>query len=149
MPIHSTSSPLGHTTDSSAASPHDDAAAGAPNAPAQLVDLSVLQEMERDFLDTSVVERFARDFSATLDGKIDRLHLRIQDGDRTARQDAVRSVATSASMIGAARLTQAALAMEQHMAAGDVEAAQRSIALLRACGVDTVRALHATYLADR
>ncbi len=101
--------------------------------------------MERDFPGTSVVERFARDFAETLVGKLDRLEFRVAEGDPTRAEDAVLSVTTSAAMVGATRLTHAAIATQRLIAADDLEGAQRSVALLRACAADTICELQETY----
>ncbi|MHA7217779.1 Hpt domain-containing protein [Arthrobacter sp. MDT1-48-3] len=146
MPIHPTPPPGQHQEGT--ALPQGDAVRvpDAPGRAAPLLDLDVLRDMERDFPDTFVVERFARDFSETLEGKIDRLEAWLQDGDPMAAQDAVLSVTTSAAMVGATRLKQAALATQRFLAADDLGAAQRSVALLRGCATDTVRELLDTYL---
>lgn len=104
--------------------------------------------MERDFVDTAVVTRFAHDFRASLDGKIDRLQTRIRDGDAIGAADAVLSVTTSAAMVGARRLGQAALVIQRLVASHDLEGAERSLTLLRACGAETSRELEALYPAD-
>ncbi|BBE24009.1 hypothetical protein MN0502_28920 [Arthrobacter sp. MN05-02] len=146
MPIHPTPPPPGQHQ---AGAPPQGDAVRVPDAPgkaAPLLDLDVLRDMERDFPDTFVVERFARDFSETLEGKIDRLETWLQDGDPIAAQDAVLSVTTSAAMVGAMRLKHAALATQRFLAAGDLGAARRSVALLRGCATDTVRELLETYL---
>lgn len=101
--------------------------------------------MEDDFSDPSVVERFALDFSATLDEKLDRLEHRLQDGDLAGAEDAVLSLTTSSVMVGARRLAQAALAVQRLVAAADLDAARRSLTLLRACASDTEHELGSTY----
>lgn len=123
-----------------------DGAAPLPDdAAALLVDPAVLADMTRDFSDTVVVRRFARDFSATLEGKLDRLELRIADGDATGAEDAVLSVTTSARMVGAMRLDRAARAVHGTITAGDLEGARSGLAALRACATDTLGELRATY----
>jgi HPt (histidine-containing phosphotransfer) domain-containing protein len=94
--------------------------------------------MRGDFPDPSVVGRFARDFCASLDGKIDRLEARLQGGDLLGAADAVLSITTSSAMVGAVRLTQAALRIQHLVAAGSLEDAHHSLALLRACAAATV-----------
>ncbi len=112
----------------------------APGRAAQLLDPDVLRDMRRDFSDPSVVERFARDFCDSLAGKIDRLDGRLQDDDAMGAEDAVLSVTTSATMVGAVRLAQAAGATQRSIRAGSLEDARRSVARLRACAADTVSA---------
>lgn len=102
--------------------------------------------MERDFAGTTVVASFVRDFSATLTGKIDRLDARLHARDTTAASDAVLSVTTSAAMVGAERLTQAAQATRRLIGDDDLDAALRSVAALRACAAETVRELQERYL---
>ncbi len=101
--------------------------------------------MAGDFTDASVVARFARDFAASLDDKLDRLYRRIQDRDATGAEDAALSVTTSAALVGALRLNQTALATRRLIAADDLDGAQRSVALLRACAADTLRELEGHY----
>ncbi|TKV25907.1 Hpt domain-containing protein [Arthrobacter sp. NamB2] len=120
-----------------------DPVAGGRAAP--LIDLRVLEDMEDDFSDPSVVGRFALDFSATLDGKVRRLEQRLQDGDLAGARDAVLSLTTSSVMVGARRLAQAALAVQRFLSAADLDACRRSITLLRACASDTEHELRATY----
>lgn len=121
-------------------------AASVSGKAAPLLDLRVLRDMERDFSDPAVVERFARDFAATLEEKIVRLQLALQDGDAVGAYDAVLSLTTSSAMVGAERLAQAASALRRSIAADDVPSARRSIALLRSCAADTERELLETYL---
>lgn len=125
----------------------DDAAPSldAPGKAAPLVDPSVLGDMARDFSDPAVVLRFARDFSATLEGKLERLELRIGAGDATGAEDAVLSVTTSAMMVGAVRLNRVAGAIHRMITAGDLDGARRAVALLRACAADTLRELGVDY----
>ncbi|WP_140395042.1 hypothetical protein [Arthrobacter sedimenti] len=147
MPTHPTPPLPGQRQDSGTVPPRADAVQ-APNArgkAAPLLDPAVLRDMERDFPGTSVVERFARDFAETLVGKLDRLEFRVAEGDPTRAEDAVLSVTTSAAMVGATRLTHAAIATQRLIAADDLEGAQRSVALLRACAADTICELQETY----
>ncbi len=104
--------------------------------------------MERDFSDPGVVQRFARDFSVSVPEKIDRLDRAILAGNLTGALDAVTGVATSAVMVGAIRLSQAALATQRLIVGEGLEAAARSVALLRACAADTVRELQEAYPAQ-
>ncbi|MDN4610339.1 hypothetical protein [Arthrobacter burdickii] len=147
MPTHPTPPRPGQRQDGGTVPPLNDAdpAANAPGKAAPLLDPAVLRDMERDFPGTSVVERFARDFAETLVGKLNRLDLRFGEGDAPRAEDAVLSVTTSAAMVGATRLTHAAIATQRLIAADDLEAAQRSVALLRACASDTIRELQEIY----
>ncbi len=132
--------------DGAAPLPHDAAPSlDAPGKAAPLVDPSVLGDMARDFSDPAVVLRFARDFSATLEGKLERLELRIGAGDATGAEDAVLSVTTSAMMVGAVRLDQAARVVHRMIVAHDLDGARRASALLRACAADTLGVLRAGY----
>ena len=132
--------------DGAAPLPHDAAPSlDAPGKAAPLVDPSVLGDMARDFSDPAVVLRFARDFSTTLEGKIERLGLRVEAGDAAGAEDAVLSVTTSALMVGAVRLDRAARAVQRMIAAHDLDGARRAIALLRACAADTLGELRARY----
>lgn len=106
---------------------------------------AVLEDMRSDFDDPAVVNRFAHDFCSTLGGKIDRLDVRLRGGDAMGAADAVLSVTTSSAMVGAVRLTQAALRMQRLIAADDLDEALHSLALLRACAADTVAALGRSY----
>jgi HPt (histidine-containing phosphotransfer) domain-containing protein len=107
--------------------------------------MGVLRDMERDFSDPGVVQRFARDFSVSVPEKIDRLDRGIRAGDLAGAVDAISGVATSAVMVGATRLSQAALATQRLIAAEGLEAAGRSVALLRVCAADTVAELQGAY----
>ena len=120
----------------------------APKQAAQLVDPSVLIDMERDFSDVSVVGRFASDFCDSLEGKIDRVERSLEADDAIGASDAALSVTTSAVMVGAPRLAQAAVATQRLATDGHLSAARRSIAVLRACAADTVRETQAGYGAD-
>ncbi|MHA7240247.1 hypothetical protein [Arthrobacter sp. TMS1-12-1] len=112
---------------------------------APLVDPTVLADMVRDFSDPAVVARFAQDFCATLEGKIERLESRLRDGDAPGAEDAVLSVTTSALMVGAVRLHHAARATHRLIGAADIEGARRTLALLHACAAGTLRELRAGY----
>lgn len=128
-----------HQADGVALPPSDGAqVAGAPGKAAPLFDPSVLDDMRADFSDSAVVGQFARDFCASLEGKIDRLERRMQAGDTTGAVDGVVSVSTSAAMVGAVRLTQVALGIQRLMAEDKPDDARHSLALLRACATDTV-----------
>lgn len=105
---------------------------------APLVDSTVLADMVRDFSDPAVVSRFVRDFCATLEGKVDRLNLRIEAGDAAGAEDAVLSVTTSAMMVGAVRLHHAARAVHRMISSDDLDGARRAVALLRGCAAETL-----------
>lgn len=147
VPIHSTPSGPGQHQDSGTAPPRSEAvpATGAPGKAAPLLVPAVLEDMRSDFDDPAVVNRFAHDFCSTLGGKIDRLDVRLRGGDAMGAADAVLSVTTSSAMVGAVRLTQAALRMQRLIAADDLDEALHSLPLLRACAADTVAALGRSY----
>jgi hypothetical protein len=109
-----------------------------------LLDPRVLRDMQQDFSDTGVVPRFARDFSTSLGDKLDRLDLRVRDGDTTGARDAAISLSISADMIGAGRLRDAARAARTSLGA-DASADSAAVELLRACAADTLRQLELTY----
>ena len=113
--------------------------------PAPLLDPAVLRDMERDFADTAVVARFARDFSLSLGDKIDRFDRRLQDGNALGASDAAVSLCTSADMIGAERLGAAARAALDSLAGGDARTYSGVIEGLRTCASDTLRELELTY----
>ncbi|WP_146069651.1 hypothetical protein [Arthrobacter sp. B0490] len=117
----------------------------APGKAVQVLDPRVLQEMERDFSDPAAVHRFARDFCAGLAGKIDRLDLRIAEGDPRGAEDAVLSVTASSAMVGALRLVQAGRTTHRLIVAGNLDGARRTVALLRACAAGTVSELRDIY----
>lgn len=121
----------------------------APGTAAPLLDPRVLQDMERDFPNSTVVERFAHDFCDTLGAKLDRLSTSVASGDVQAAQDAVLSLTSSAAMVGAQRLCQAARSAERQIAAADLEAAGRALPLLRACSAKTQQELERTYVTRR
>jgi len=125
------------------------AKASALRSAAPLLDLQVLEDMERDFPDSTVAERFAEDFCATLEGKLERLTTALESRDAVNAQDAVLSLTSSAAMVGALRLNQAARAAERHIATDQLEAAARSLPLLQACGAETQQELQRTYLTRR
>lgn len=123
-----------------------DGAARVPDdAAAPLVDPAVLADMTRDFSDPVIVHRFAQDFSATLEGKLDRLELRLAAGDATGAEDAVLSVTTSARMVGALRLDRAAGAIHGMITADDLHGARGGLVMLRVCSTDTIAELRAAY----
>ncbi|MFJ6000822.1 hypothetical protein [Arthrobacter sp. NPDC092385] len=147
MPIHSTPVDPAQHQGGGAAHPESEAlpGAGASGTAAPLLDPGVLRDMEGDFADPSVVGRFARDFSSTLEQKIDRLDQRMRAGDASGTEDAVLSVTTSAAMAGAVRLGHAALATQRLIATDGLDGARRSMPLLRACAADTIHALQDLY----
>ncbi len=121
----------------------------APGTAAPLLDLRILQDMERDFSDVAVVRQFADDFCATVEDKLDRFATTAECGNLLGAQDAVLSLTASAAMVGAPRLTRAAQAAGRQLAANDLQAAMRSLALLRACSAETRRELRRIYLTRR
>ncbi|MHA7208571.1 hypothetical protein [Arthrobacter sp. MDT1-65] len=139
MPIHSVPPTPGQHQERGVAPLGGDA--DVPDASGKAMDIldpRVLQEMERDFSDPAAVHRFARDFCAGLAGKIDRLDLRLAEGDSRGAEDAVLSVTASSSMVGALRLVQAGRATHRLIVAGNLDGARRTVALLRACAAATV-----------
>lgn len=124
------------------------ALAGGTSTP--LLNPSVLQDMEREFSDSGVVPRFARDFSVSLGDKIDRLDSRLLDGDVLAAQDAVISLSTSADMIGAERLGEVARAALDVLfnPGSDAGANLLLITRLRTCAAETLRELEISYPAS-
>ena len=117
----------------------------APGKAAPRIDPGVLRDKQRDFTDPLVVQRFAHDFCESLMGKIDRLDARRQEDDATGAEEAVLSVTTSAVMVGAVRLAQAARATGRSIVTDSPEGARSSVARLRACAADTVRELRESY----
>lgn len=115
-----------------------------------LLDPSVLQDMEREFSDSGVVPRFARDFSVSLGDKIDRLERRLEDGDVLAARDAVVSLSTSADMVGAGRLGELARAALDVLSdpGSDAGANLLLITRLRTCAAETLRELELSYPAS-
>lgn len=151
MPNPTSSSFQGSDQEHETATAPTDAAAQASalRSAAPLLDLQVLEDMERDFPDSAVTERFAGDFCATLEAKLERLTTALECNDAAGAHDAVLSLTSSAAMVGARRLNQAALTTEKHVAADDLRAAGRSLPLLRACGAETQQELQRAYLNRR
>lgn len=118
--------------------------------PTPLLNPSVLRDMEREFADSAVVPRFARDFSVSLGDKIDRLDSRLRAGDVLAAQDAAVSLSTSADMIGAERLGEVArAALDILLPPGsDAGANLLLITRLRTCAAETLRELELSYPAS-
>jgi hypothetical protein len=127
--------------------PHGDVDRG-PGAPAPLLDPTVLRDMERDFSDPGVVARFARDFSSSLEEKIDRLDRRMQDGNTLGASDAALSLIISADMVGAERLGAAARAALDSLTGADATTRTAVIEGLRTCASDTLRELGRSYPSD-
>lgn len=150
MPLSLPSSSPGEPRETGAAVGSDAAPASAvPAGTAPLLEPEALQEMERDFSDTTVVERFAREFASTLVPRLDRLAERIGQGDALGAQDAVLSIASSAAMIGAVRLAGLARAVQRLLVEDDLDGASGSLGALRTCGDDTLGALHSGYPGSR
>jgi hypothetical protein len=118
------------------------------DAPTPVLDPSVLRDMERDFSDSGVVARFARDFSVSLGDKIDRLDHRMRDGDALGASDAALSLIISADMIGAGQLGAAARAALDSLAGADATTRTAIIEGLRTCASDTLTELALTYPDD-
>lgn len=110
-----------------------------------LVDKQALRELEEDFDSPSVVRDFARDFAQSWEGRFQRLAGFLHQGDRARAKEAALSVKVASLMVGASRLAQLAVHIEQLIENNELDAAIQHLVRLEGCGSDTRTELLATY----
>lgn len=111
-----------------------------------LVDQQALRELEEDFDSPAVARDFARDFASSWEGKYQRLATCVQRRDQTLAKEAVLSVKVTSIMVGATRLAQLAVHLEQLLDDNDMDSAGRALAGVERCGWDTRAELLGTYI---
>ena len=111
-----------------------------------VLNLDVLHELEEDMGSTSVAQNFARDYVSIWNKRRSYLERSVEDNDAEAAMDAVLSVKNSATMVGAARLAQLAVDLEQMVRRGDLSAARQLLPCVTLTGDETVDGLKLGYL---
>jgi hypothetical protein len=111
-----------------------------------IVDLQVLYELEDEFDDATAVHAFVRDFVGIWDGRYGKLARTVRAGDKAAAKDAVLSVRTACTMIGATLLAELTVEMEEHIDTGNFAAAEQLLPDIEDIGRLSVQALQEDYV---
>jgi hypothetical protein len=113
-----------------------------------VLDVSVLNQLERQLDDPTPAKAFARDYVSMWRLRYKRLTESLEAEDRDAALDVVLSLKNTSKMVGAARLTALTNLVQAAVAAGDLPRARQFLPRIKQCGHETVKELCSTYLAD-
>ena len=112
----------------------------------QLLDFTVLQELEEDMGGSGVASAFAKDYIGIWNKRLGYLTTSVGNNEPRLAMDAVLSLKNSAFMVGASRLAKLALELECLIRTGDLSAVRKLLPVVRQTGEDTVTALRKSYL---
>lgn len=111
-----------------------------------LLNQSALHELEEELDDPGRAHAFAEDYAAIWDERYLRLVDAVQHGDTSASLDALLSVRTASTLIGAARLANLAADLEYCVKCGNLKAVAEALPAVRSCGAATVSELITKYI---
>lgn len=110
-----------------------------------ILDASVLDELEEELADRTLIRRFATDYAALWPHRLERVAAAVEDHDQDAALDAVISVKVSSAMIGAARLSRLAETLERSLREDVQHSGQAQVRMLAQSGADSVREIQLRY----
>jgi HPt (histidine-containing phosphotransfer) domain-containing protein len=108
-----------------------------------LVCRSILDALWTELEDTVVYDDYVADYLQIWESRYDRLATAVRDADISAALDAVLSVKSSASMVGAARLATLAAEVEQSIRSERLAGVIPLLSTLATCGRSTLEELRA------
>lgn len=106
-----------------------------------LVDRPTLDRLEDQLENPSAVRTFVHDFVQAWEERYSRLVSDIEHRSEVAALDAILSIRTTSSMVGAARLAQLASGLEDLIRVGEFPAAAEMLPRLNSCALRTTEAL--------
>ncbi|MBG6179725.1 Hpt domain-containing protein [Arthrobacter sp. CAN_A1] len=112
-----------------------------PRRRVPLVDQDTLRALGDQLENPSAVKTFVADFIQVWDERYLKLADTVERRDRDAALEAVLSVRTTSTMVGAARLANLAANLEELIRLGDMDEAVDALPFVQACGLQTIREL--------
>ena len=113
-----------------------------------LVDREVLLQLERQLDNPPAVKSFVLDFIQLWDERYLRLSTAVECRSDVSAMDAVLSIKTASSMVGAARLAQLASGLEDLIRAYEFDEVAAMLPRLNACASRTISELNLGYAAN-
>lgn len=110
-----------------------------------ILDSDVLDELEDELADQTLVRRFANDYAALWEHRLGRLSAAVETRDRDAALDAAISVKVSAAMIGATRVSRLAETLERSLRDDVLHNSGTQMGMLAQSGAATVREIRLRY----
>ncbi|MEP7738841.1 Hpt domain-containing protein [Nocardioides sp. 31GB23] len=107
----------------------------------RVLDTAVITQLGTDLGDRAFVGRFVGTYLRMLPGRVGRVLTALETEDHDDLMDAVLSLRTSASTVGAVALASLAQDVEQHVRAGDTVGARRAVRRLSSTAQQTCQAL--------
>ncbi|MHA7277408.1 Hpt domain-containing protein [Arthrobacter sp. Hz1] len=112
-----------------------------PRRRVPLVDQNTLRALGDQLENPSAVTSFVADFIHVWDERYVKLADTVRRRDRDAALEAVLSVRTTSTMVGAARLASLAASLEELIRLDDLDEAVDALPFIQACGLQTIREL--------
>jgi signal peptidase I len=109
----------------------DDADAGAAQRPLPAFDRRPLKRLAREMKSKEAAEKFAAAYARLLPQRVDKISHALSSGDSDLAMDAVLSLKTSSSMVGALRMEQHCVRLEHALVMTDHTAAIQAGELVR------------------
>lgn len=109
-----------------------------------ILDAAVITQLGTDLGDPAFVQRLVGTYRRMLPGRVERVITALEADDHDDLMDAVLSLRTSATTVGATALASLAGDVEQHVRGADTEAAHRAVRRLPGTARQTCRALAGT-----
>lgn len=109
-----------------------------------ILDATVITQLGDDLGDRAFVDRLVATYRRMLPGRVERVVAALEAGDLDALMDAVLSLRTSATTMGATALATLAQDVEQHVRVADTVAARRAVRRLPGTAEKTSLALART-----
>ncbi|MDQ0212103.1 signal peptidase I [Arthrobacter bambusae] len=109
----------------------DDADAGAAQRPLPAFDRRPLKRLAREMKSKEAAEKFAAAYARLLPQRVDKISHALSSGDSNLAMDAVLSLKTSSSMVGALRMEQHCVRLEHALVMTDHTAAIQAGELVR------------------
>ncbi len=109
-----------------------------------ILDTAVITQLGDDLGDRAFVEHLVGTYRRMLPGRVERVVTALEAGDLDALMDAVLSLRTSATTMGATALATLAEDVEQHVRVADTVAARRAVRRLPGTAKRTCQALALT-----
>ena len=126
---------------STVSGPEASASSDQTNAELVVISLETIRTLEQDLDSRDAAGNIIAQYVALWPHRLNRLATSIQQGDRPASLDAILSLKVSSQTVGAQRLANLALCLENHLRDHDDESAIMTLQTIATCGSQTMPAL--------
>jgi hypothetical protein len=107
--------------------------------------MATLDQLEEELADHGLMRRFAADYAALWNLRLERLAAAVEVQDQDEALEAAISIKVSSAMIGGLRLVRLAEALEQSIRIDVLQDTQMMLAMMAESGRATVREIHLRY----